>query len=216
MATGTPWALPSVTMGGADEPSLLLVGVTIGAVLLVLLGALVLYARAFVKVEPGWALVVSKPTGMEVRFGGGLVIPVVHRGELMDIRTKPLVIDRRGKEGILCHDDIRADLAVTFYLRVNHTAEDVIKVAQALGCARAGDPAVLDELFTAKLAEAIKTVAKQLEELVLELERRKTDALARFREATGHELTAAELQARVEQGVRALVEKVLDERKGRA
>jgi uncharacterized membrane protein YqiK len=281
--------------------ALVFVGVAAGAALLVVLGVLWLYARAIVKVEQGQALVVSKPTGVDVRFASGLVIPLVHRAELMDIRTKTLVIERRGKQGVRCRDEIRADLAVTFYVRVGRTVEDVLKVAQSLGCARAGDPAVLDELFTAKLAEAIETVAKQLdyeqlhtrrmefkdqimevvgrdlngfvlddaaidhieqtplevldpndildaegirkiterttaqrirrneleqdaerqlrrqqlelEEVIVQLERHKADVLARFREATGRELTAKELEARVEQGLRAMVERVLDERR---
>ena len=38
--------------------------------------------------------------------------------------------------------------------------DDVLKVAQSLGCARASDPKTLEELFTAKFAEALKTVGK--------------------------------------------------------
>lgn len=51
-----------------------------------------------------------------------------------------------------------------------------------------------------------------LEELVIELERRKADVLARFREATGRELSPEELRARLDDGLRAAVERVLDER----
>ena len=46
-------------------------------------------------------------------------------------------IDRRGKEGLICKDNIRADIKVTFFVRVNKTREDVLKVAQAIGCVRA-------------------------------------------------------------------------------
>jgi hypothetical protein len=45
-------------------------------------------------------------------------------------------------------------------LRVNKTVDDVLKVAQSIGCARASDPKALEELFTAKFAEALKTVGK--------------------------------------------------------
>ena len=48
-------------------------------------------------------------------------------------------------------------------MRVNKTAEDVIKVAQAIGSARASDQETLQELFNAKFSEALKTVGKQLD-----------------------------------------------------
>lgn len=47
-------------------------------------------------------------------------------------------------------------------MRVNNP-EDVLKVAQSIGCARASDLQTLDELFSAKFSEALKTVGKQLE-----------------------------------------------------
>jgi uncharacterized membrane protein YqiK len=46
---------------------------------------------------------------------------------------------------------------------VNKQVEDVIKVAQAIGCARASSPETLEELFSAKFSEALKTVGKQLD-----------------------------------------------------
>jgi hypothetical protein len=48
-------------------------------------------------------------------------------------------------------------------VRVNKTVEDVIKVAQAIGTARASDQETLQELFNAKFSEALKTVGKQLD-----------------------------------------------------
>src|SRR5690606_21234481 len=79
------------------------------------------------------------------------------------ISVKTLDIDRRGKEGLICQDNIRADIRVTFFVRVNKTTEDVLKVAQAIGCARASDPRTLETLFVAKFSEALKTVGKRLQ-----------------------------------------------------
>ena len=78
----------------------------------------------------------------------------------MDLSVKTIEIDRRGKEGLICNDNIRADINVTFFVRVNKTRDDVLKVAQSIGCVRASDPKTLEELFTAKFAEALKTVGK--------------------------------------------------------
>jgi uncharacterized membrane protein YqiK len=98
-----------------------------------------------------------------VSFTSKLVMPLYHKVELMDISLKAIEIDRRGPEGLICGDNIRADIKVVFFVRVNKTNEDVIKVAQAIGCVRASDTRTLEELFSAKFSEALKTVGKQLD-----------------------------------------------------
>ncbi len=139
------------------------IGIAVGAVLLFLLGLMALYAKLYRKVDQGKALIVNKMNKVEVFFTGGLVIPVVHRAEVMDISVKTIEINRRGNEGLICRDNIRADIKVTFFVRVNKTAEDVLKVAQSIGTHRASDQNTLENLFTAKFAEALKTVGKQLD-----------------------------------------------------
>ena len=92
----------------------------------------------------------AEPT---VTFTGGVVIPVLHRSEVMNISVKTVEIDRRGKEGLICKDNIRADIRVSFFVKVNKTQEDVLKVAQSIGCSRASDPKTLEELFVAKFSK---------------------------------------------------------------
>src|SRR5260370_18206948 len=81
----------------------------------------------------------------------------------MQISLLTLEIDRRGKEGLICRDNMRADITVAFYLRVNETAEDVLKVAKAIGVDRAPDKTAVHELFNPKFSEALKTVGTQIE-----------------------------------------------------
>ncbi|MBI2372776.1 MAG: hypothetical protein HYV07_02125 [Deltaproteobacteria bacterium] len=131
---------------------------------LILLGVGAMVAKFFMKVEQGKALLINKlKDEPEVTFTGGLVYPVIHRAEVMDISVKTITIDRRGKDGLICSDNIRADITVTFFVRVNKTREDVLKVAQMVGCTRASDQKTVEDLFLAKFAEALKTVGKQLE-----------------------------------------------------
>ncbi|MCA9554881.1 MAG: hypothetical protein KC933_32925, partial [Myxococcales bacterium] len=135
-----------------------------GIVLLVLIGFAFMVAKFYRKVEQGRALIINKVSKEpEVTFTGGLVLPIVHRAEVMDISVKTIEIDRRGKEGLICKDNIRADIKVTFFVKVNKTTEDVLKVAQQVGCVRASDQGTLEELFNAKFSEALKTVGKQLD-----------------------------------------------------
>ncbi len=113
--------------------------------------------------EQGKALIVSKLRKVDVTFTGQVVLPVLHKAEVMDISVKAIEITRTGKDGLICRDNIRADIRISFFVKVNKTVEDVVKVAQAVGTARASDQDTLQELFHAKFSEALKTVGKQLD-----------------------------------------------------
>ncbi len=89
---------------------------------------------------------------VDVTFTGQVVLPVLHRAEVMDISVKAIEITRAGKEGLICRDNIRADIRISFFVKVNKTVEDVVKVAQAVGTARASDRNTLQELFHAKFS----------------------------------------------------------------
>lgn len=140
----------------------LLVGV--GILVVLFIGIAGLFKAFYKKVDQGTALIVNDLSSQpKVRFTGALIIPVLYRAELMKISLITLQIDRRGKEGLICRDNMRADIAVAFYLRVNETQEDVLRVAKSLGASRASDKNAVDELFNAKFSEALKTVGKKFE-----------------------------------------------------
>ncbi|WP_433266222.1 SPFH domain-containing protein [Actinosynnema sp. CS-041913] len=138
-------------------------GILVAVGLVVLIALLIMVSRLFRKIEQGKALIISKVRKVDVTFTGAIVLPVLHRAEIMDISVKTIEIRRAGTEGLICRDNIRADIRITFFVRVNKTVEDVIKVAQAIGTARASDETTLQELFSAKFSEALKTVGKQLD-----------------------------------------------------
>jgi flotillin len=127
--------------------------------------AIILVASKFyVKVGPDEAIVRTGMGGMRVVIDGGtLVYPVVHRFEKMDLTLKSFEIAREGSEGLICKDNIRADIKTAFFIRVDKTAEEIKEVAQSIGCKRASQVETLRELFDAKFSEALKTVGKQFE-----------------------------------------------------
>lgn len=135
-----------------------------GALLALVLVTVALTYALYTKVDQGAALIISK-VGSEptVSFTGGVVLPIIHRAEQLDISLRTIEVVRRGRDGVVCNDNIRADIKVAFYVRVNDTREDVLKVARTLGCARASDPEVIRELFEGRFSEALKTVAKQFD-----------------------------------------------------
>lgn len=125
------------------------------------------------KTHQGQALVRTGFGGIKVSFSGIVYFPVAHLIEEMDISVKRVRVDRRGKQGLICKDNIRADITVDFFVRINDTIEDVKKVATTIGCNRASDIDKIKELFDAKFSEALKTVGKQFEFEELYVEREK-------------------------------------------
>ncbi len=151
----------------------ILIAVSVVALVLLLLvgGTAFIVAKFYRKVDQGQALIINKMRAdPDVTFTGGVVYPIIHRSEVMDISVKSILISRAGKDGLICEDNIRADIKVAFFVRVNKTTEDVLRVAQSIGCTRASDQDTLEELFAAKFSEALKTVGKkkQFEQLYTE------------------------------------------------
>lgn len=164
-----------------DNLIIIVAGIAIVVVLLMFVGAIV--AKFYQKVAQGRAMIVNTMRAEpEVTFTGRLVIPVLHKRETMDISLKTIEIERAGKEGLICKDNIRADIKVKFFVRVNKTAADVLKVAQNIGCERASNQDTLENLFSAKFSEALKTVGKALDfvELYQARDRFRDDIIAQI------------------------------------
>jgi uncharacterized membrane protein YqiK len=140
----------------------ILIGV--GLVVLAIVVLFALFKSFYIKVPQGTALIVNdmSPTP-KVHFTGALVYPVIYKKEFMRISLITLEVDRRGKDGLICRDNMRADITVAFYLRVNETQQDVLKVAKAIGVERASEKNAVNELFNAKFSEALKTVGKKID-----------------------------------------------------
>ncbi|MFB0981485.1 MAG: hypothetical protein QMC62_11295 [Alteromonadaceae bacterium] len=141
------------------EPLYLAIGVGV----LLIFSLLIMVAKFYNKVEQGQVLIINKLRAEpEISTTGGMVIPIIHKKEIMDISTKRMMLERKGRSGLICQDNIRADITITFYIRVNETKEDILRVAKQVGCDRSSYPETLQELFEAKFSEALKTVGKQL------------------------------------------------------
>jgi len=139
-----------------------------GIVVLALVGlALFVLLTFYRKVEKGTALVRTGWGGTKVYFNGGVVVPVAHRADMMDISLKRIEIDRTGKNGLICKDNLRADIKVAFFVRVNNAADDVLRVAESIGCDRASSEDEIRALFDAKFSEALKTVGKRFDFIAL-------------------------------------------------
>ena len=140
---------------------MIIVWIVLGAAILI--GVLIFLVVCIRKVHPGKAGLSVGLGGLRVAFDYMLRFPFLQNFEEMDISVKKLEIHRKGKDGLVCKDNIRADISVAFYIRVEATEESVRKVAQMLGAERVSDMEKLRELFEAKFSEALKTAGKQME-----------------------------------------------------
>lgn len=140
----------------------LLIGII--AVVVIFLAFLGILASFYKKIPQGKAIVRTGVGGTKVSFNKGMyVIPVLHKMEIMDISLKKVQIERMEHDGLICKDNIRADIKVAFFVRVNKSVNDVINVAQSIGCERASDISTLKDIFEAKFSEALKTVGKKFD-----------------------------------------------------
>ncbi|WP_130733179.1 SPFH domain-containing protein [Flavobacterium sp. J27] len=137
--------------------------ITIAVILIAFLGLIFWILSMYKKTVQGVVLLRTGYGGAKVFFNAGIVIPVIHRLEYMDISVKKLEISREGKDGLICKDNMRADIQVAFFVRVNKSVDDIINVGQTIGCQRASDIGTLRELFEAKFSEALKTVGKKFD-----------------------------------------------------
>jgi uncharacterized membrane protein YqiK len=126
------------------------------------LACAVVLLTSYRRVGPGEALIIERGEGpTRVRFGSGLVLPMVQRGEVLDLSVRKVVVERRGKQGLSCRDGIRVDVRGTFLVKVEREEAAVLRVAREVGCARANRPeevqALLEERFACALANAAST-----------------------------------------------------------
>ncbi len=141
------------------------VGIVIAIIIaVVILGLLAMFASWYKKVPQGQALVRTGQGGTKVAFESGMmVVPILHIVEQMDLSVKTVEIARLKEDGLICKDNMRADIKVVFFVRVNQETKDITKVAQTIGTHRASDIETLKNLFEAKFSEALKTVGKRFD-----------------------------------------------------
>lgn len=138
--------------------------VVIGIILIIAIGLIFAITSWYKKIPQGQALIRTGQGGTKVALNKGMfVIPVLHMVETIDLSVKTIEIGRLNKDGLICKDNMRADIKVVFFVRINDDPAGIKKVAAAIGTARASDKETLRNLFEAKFSEALKTVGKRFD-----------------------------------------------------
>ena len=140
------------------------VGMVVFLLFIALTAIFVVIKKCLVVVGADKAIVKTGMGGLDVVSSGyKLVVPLVHQYEFMDLSLKSFEIAREGSQGLICKDNIRADIKVAFFVRVSDNVADMREVAQAIGPKRCSEIETMRELFDAKFSEALKTVGKQFD-----------------------------------------------------
>ena len=138
--------------------------IAVVGILFLVIVFIAIIAMFYKKIPQGEALIKTGFGGTAVAFDKGMyVIPVLHKVEIMDISVKKIEISRMGTDGLICKDNMRADIKVAFFVRVNKSVDAIVEVAQTIGCARASHIDTLNELFESKFSEGLKTVGKKFQ-----------------------------------------------------
>ena len=141
----------------------------LGGLLFVTMVSLFLFIK---KIKPGEAGVRTGFGGIKVKKDWMYRVPILQQLQIMDLSVKKLEVVRKGKDGLICEDNIRADIEVVFYVRVNDEKSevdgktdfhDIKTVATQVGCERASEIELLKQLFEAKFSEALKSAGKKMQ-----------------------------------------------------
>ncbi len=160
------------TFLGMESQQLFVIGAVLVILVLMLVGMATAFSKFYRKPGPEEAIIRTGVKGLSVITGKGMiVIPLIQEAHVMDLSVKRILISRDGEDGLICEDNMRADIKVTFFIRVNNQANDIKTVAETIGPRRASEQEKLEELFEAKFSEALKTVGKNFEFVQLYTER---------------------------------------------
>jgi uncharacterized membrane protein YqiK len=164
-----PLFLPDTVVSGMG--TFILCG--LGLVILIIGTILYLLTKLYVKTPSNMAFVRTGMGGQKVILNGGAIfIPMFH--ELMEVLTETMkiVVNRDGPLALITKDNLRADVQIEFYIKVEKNEEAVIAAATSLGH-KGINPKGVKNLVEEKLVSALRSVAAQSDLLELHADRQK-------------------------------------------
>ena len=148
-------ALPVLNVSSASQITLSVFGL----VLFILGAVMMVITKLYIKTSADQAFVRTGMGGpVPILDGGDLVIPVVHEIVPVSLQTMRLDVDRSGHDALITGDNLRADVAAEFYIKVQKIREHILAAATSLG-ERSVDAESVKHLVNQKLVSALRTVA---------------------------------------------------------
>lgn len=132
--------------------------------LIVLSAFLLCYKLFFVRVRHPYIMVVKTlGLGRKVAWDGAFVMPLMQKVERLKTALVNVRTDRRGSDGFRCRDDLRIDLAISFYLSIGIEDRDIISVVKKFGLDMASETARIAACFRPELEEVVSAVCLEYE-----------------------------------------------------
>lgn len=153
--------------------SLMSWGVLGGLVLALVFITLFLVSRYRVASETSEVLIIKRMNGkIAVAKTGGFVWPIINTSQKFSIHRRVIDVYSGSEKnsvrddqvvkigsGIHCKDNIRADLQVSFYLKVSQ----IESIAESFNYIQLTNQKAFSDFFVSKLSEALKTAAREYE-----------------------------------------------------
>ncbi len=130
-----------------------------------LLLGLLLTISAMKKLEPSQVLLKSSfwDKQYQVCTVSAFVFPFIHQTKLFDLKTKEIVIERVEQESLRCKDGVRVEIKIVFKVGVNNTNNDLLWVAEKLGCKETFKNKSVENYLKSGLLTALKSVIQSIE-----------------------------------------------------
>ncbi|APR84634.1 TolA protein [Minicystis rosea] len=142
-----------------NHPNFPLLVLAIGLIVFVLTGVAVTMAKFYRRCGADEALVRTGSGGNKVVIGGGVTVyPILHQLLRVSLRSIKLSVERSGRNALVTHDKIRANVTTELYIKVEPIAEDVLAAARSFG-ERNLDEHAIGDLIEGKLTDALRSVA---------------------------------------------------------
>ncbi len=138
---------------------------------IVALTAIWFLQRYYAKASLDIALVRTGFGGCRVVTDGGfLALPILHQVQKVFMGAFTLRVTRDGQDAVLTRDQMRADIAFEFELRVAPTREGISAAAQTLGSRIARGGETVDDVLAGPMVDAIQkaAAARTLEDIHLD------------------------------------------------
>jgi flotillin len=149
---------------------LTLVGVVGFILLLLTLGSF--FRRYYNRASSDEGLIRTGAGGQKVVIDGGIwVFPILHEISKVSLRTIRKEIRREGRhDSLITQDNIRVNIIVEFYIKVQADQESVLNAARSLG-KQTVDEKSISELMEGKLTDALRSVSANKKFLELHQQR---------------------------------------------
>lgn len=144
------------------------------------IGAWIIWTYSYYQVEGDIALIRKGVGGEKVFFKGNFwAFPFLHQVELIDLSEHRVLVNCAGAYSLVCREQQRVDIALSFFVQVIPSQSDVLKILHTIGASKATDKEVLSNLFKPQFLEALKTIALSFnaEQILQEPEKFKKELL---------------------------------------